>query len=141
MELDMILLHINRFLLPALGVLIVAGCVLWLLRRRTHSPPEAYLLNTINHDKLLLARYENSVGRSKHCDIVLNYPSVSRFHAVVARRKNGWVVVDTGSRTGTKINQKPLERSTKIDHGQVVAFGTFEFMFYDQEEEAKGATY
>jgi len=141
MELDVIILHINRFALPVLGVFIVAASVLWLLRRRSHSPPEAYLLNTVNHDKLHLARYENSVGRSKHCDIVLNYPSVSRFHAVVARRKDGWVVIDTGSRGGTKINQKPLERSTQIAHGQVITFGTFEFMFYDQEEETKGVIY
>ena len=141
MELDVLILHINRFALPALGFLVVAVSVLWLLRRRTHSPPEAYLLNTINHDKLLLSRYENSVGRSKHCDIVLNYPMVSRFHAVVARRRHGWVVIDTGSRGGTKINNKPLERSTQLEHGQVITFGTFELMFYDVLEEAKGMTY
>ena len=136
-----IILHVNRFALPALGVLITAGCVMWLLRRRAHSPPGAYLLNTVNHDKLRLPRHENSVGRSKHCDIVLNYPMVSRFHAVLARRREGWVVIDTGSRGGTKIEGKALEKQTPISHGQMVTFGTFEFMFFDEEEEAKGAIY
>ena len=137
----MILLYVNRFALPALGLVICALSVLWLLRLREQKPPEAWLLNAINHDRLLLARFENSVGRSKQCDIVLNYPSVSRFHAVIARRKAGWVIVDTGSSTGTKLDGLPVEKETLLEHGQAIAFGNFEFMFYDAAEDARGVTY
>jgi hypothetical protein len=136
-----ILLYVNRFALPLLGLAVAAGCALWLLRPRRQSPPGAWLLNTVNHDKLPLARFENSVGRSKRCDVVLNYPSVSRFHAVIARRRDGWVIVDTGSSVGTKLDGLPVERQTALTHGQAVTFGTFEFLFCDAQEEAKGATY
>ena len=129
-------MHVNRFALPALALVIVAACILWLMRLRAQAPSEAYLINAINHDKLKLERFENSVGRSKHCDIVLNYPSISRFHAVIARRKDGWMLIDTGSRGGTKINGKPIEKRTMLEHGQALTFGTFEFMFYDTESEA-----
>ena len=136
-----IILYANRFALPALGLMICALCVLWLLRLRAQAPPEAWLLNAINHDKLPLARFENSVGRSKHCDIVLNYPSVSRFHAVIARRKIGWVIVDTGSSTGTKLDGLPVEKETPLAHGQAITFGSFEFMFFDAIEDAHNAIY
>ena len=98
-------------------------------------------MNMINHDKLVLTRYENSVGRSKHCDVVLNYPSVSRFHAVIARRKSGWVIIDTGSRGGVKVDGAEVKRRAVIEHGQVLTFGICKFRFYDAEEEAKGEKY
>jgi len=141
MNLTTILLYINRFALPLLGLVIVAMCVFWLMRLRAQVPSEAYLINAINHDKLHLSRFENSVGRSKHCDIVLNYPSVSRFHAVIAKRRDGWVIIDTGSHGGTKVNHLPLEKRRLLEHGQTITFGTFEFKFFDTEEEAKGAIY
>ena len=136
-----ILMAVSRFALPALGVIVAAACALWLLRQRPGAPPEAFLLNTVNRDKLPLARFENSVGRSKHCDIVLNYPSVSRFHAVIAQRSVGWVIIDTGSSTGTKLDGLPVERETLLEHGQAITFGSFEFMFFDAEEEARGIQY
>jgi len=133
-----ILLHLNRFALPLFGAIIVLVCGLWLaLRHRTHRLPEAGLLNAINHDKRKLTRYENAIGRSKHCDVVLNYPSVSRFHAVMARRKHGWVI-DTGSRGGVKVSGHEIKRYSKITHGQTITFGICEFVFYDVEEEARG---
>ena len=139
--LEPILIYLSRFALPVIGIVVVAACVLPLMRLRKQSPPEAWLLNAVNHDKLPLARFENSVGRSKHCDIVLNYPTVSRFHAVIARRREGWVAIDTGSKGGTKIDGLPMEAPTVLAHGQSVTFGTFEFMFYDAVEEARGAMY
>ena len=141
MNLTTFLLYLNRFALPLTGLVIVLVCVLWLLRLKKQAPPEAWLINAINHDRLPLARFENSVGRSKHCDIMLNYPSVSRYHAVIARRRGSWVVIDTGSRGGTAINGQPVEADTPLAHGQSVAFGSFEFIFYDVEEEAKGVIY
>ena len=133
-----ILASISRFALPLLGAAIAAACALWLLRQRPLPGPEAFLLNAVNHDKLPLNRWENAVGRSKHCDAVLNYPSVSRFHAVIAKRKEGWVVIDTGSKGGIKIGGRPVEHRAPLRTGQSVAFGAHEFLFCDPEEERTG---
>jgi len=130
-----IIISVSRFALPLLGVIVVGVCALWLLRQRPQAPPEAFLLNAVNHDKLPLARWESSLGRSKHCDVVLNYGSVSRFHAVIARRRQGWVIIDTGSKGGTKLNGQPVEGRAPLSSGQRVAFGAHEFLFYDAEEE------
>ena len=140
-NLGTILLYANRFALPALGLAILSVCVRWLMRLNAQPPPEAFLINAINHDKLLLSRFENAVGRAKQCDIILNYPSVSRFHAVIARRKDGWVLIDTGSKGGTRIDGAAVERRAALRHGQAIVFGTFECLFYDAKEEAKNTVY
>ena len=132
------ILSINRFALPLLGLGIAVFCVLRLLRRRKiQTSPSAFLFNTVNRDKLPLARFENALGRSKHCDIVLNYPAVSRFHAVIARRRAGWVIIDTGSRGGTKLDGQPIQHRAPLRHGQRLNFGSFDFIFCDEEEEAR----
>jgi len=133
-----ILTEISRYALPALGLAIALICVLRLLRRRKiQAAPGAFLLNTVNHDRLPLTRYENSLGRSKHCDVVLNYPAVSRFHAVIARRRVGWVIIDTGSRGGTKLDGEPVEHRAGLRHGQALNFGSYDFIFCDEEDEAQ----
>ena len=127
-----IILGINRYALPALGLGLAVICVLRLLRRRkAQALPNAFLINTANRDSLPLTRFENSLGRSKHCDIVLNYPAVSRFHAVIAKRRSGWVIIDTGSRGGTKLDGQPVERRAPLSHGQKLNFGSFDFVFCD----------
>ena len=133
-----ILLEINRYALPALGLGLTLICILRLLRRRkARALPNAFLLNSVNRDRLPLTRFENSLGRSKHCDVVLNYPAVSRFHAVIAKRRNGWVIIDTGSRVGTKLDGQPVEHRAPLRHGQKLNFGSFDFVFCDEEEEAR----
>jgi hypothetical protein len=130
-------LSFNRFALPAMALLLAAICAAWLLRQKSEPPPEAWLLNEINHDRLPLARWENSVGRHPRCDVLLNYATVSRFHAVIARRSGGWVVADTGSRTGTMVNGSPAEKQTAVRHGDSLMFGTCAFRFCDREEERR----
>jgi len=132
------ILSIDRFALPLLGLGIAVLCVLRLLRRRKiQAQPSVFLLNTANRDRLPLNRFENSLGRSKHCDVVLNYPAVSRFHAVIVRRKEGWAIIDTGSSGGTKLDGQPVERRAQLRHGQKLNFGSFDFVFCDGEEEAR----
>jgi len=132
------ILSVNRFALPLLGFGIAVVCILRLLRRRKlGSAPAAFLFNTVNRDRLPLTRFENALGRSKHCDVVLNYAAVSRFHAVIARRKEGWVIIDTDSSGGTLLDGRPVERRAPLQHGQTLNFGSFDFLFCDEEEEAR----
>jgi len=132
------ILSVSRYALPALALGIAVICALRLLRRRKiQAVPGAFLLNTVNRDRLPLERFENALGRSKHCDVVLNYPAVSRFHAVIARRRDGWVIIDTGSSGGTLLDDQPVAKRAPLRHGQVLRFGSFEFMFCDEEEQAR----
>ncbi|XP_064484632.1 kanadaptin-like [Ornithodoros turicata] len=91
------------------------------------------------------------VGRKEDCDIVMEHPSISRYHAVVQYRavqgepkKSGFYVYDLDSTHGTCVNKNQVRpRSyTKISVGHIVKFGgsTRGFLLEgpedDQEEES-----
>ena len=142
------LFTISRYVLAGLALAIVLICLVWLAQRRKFVPQEAFLLSVVTRDKLPLERCENAVGRSPRCDVVLNYPTISRYHAVIALRREGWVLFDTGSQIGTKINGEPTGLRAPLQHGQVITFGSMEFFFCDpvaereQEEQIRqGAAY
>ena len=130
-----IVFSLTRYLLAGLAFVIVAVCLAWLARRRKFVPQEAFLLSLISRDKLPLERCENSVGRSPRCDVVLNLPTISRFHAVIALRREGWVLFDTGSQGGTKVDGESLHLRMPLSHGQRVTFGSLEFLFCDPAAE------
>ena len=67
--------------------------------------------------------WENSIGRSKSCDIVINDPAVSRDHAVLMRRKEGWFICDTGSKWGVGVGKKRIKENKLVDIGDVLTFG------------------
>ncbi|MCO5554946.1 hypothetical protein L7F22_008485 [Adiantum nelumboides] len=54
-------------------------------------------------------------GRSDQCDIMMEHPSISRFHAVLQFKRNGEAFIyDLGSTHGTSINKKPIAGRTLI---------------------------
>ena len=66
-----------------------------------------------------------TVGRpsqGRPCDIALGHDTVSHRHALLERRGNGWILSDTGSRNGTKVNGIAVARQMLRD-GDVVSFG------------------
>lgn len=57
-----------------------------------------------------------SIGRCEHCDIKLEHPSVSRFHAILqygecVRGNPQWYIYDLGSTHGVKINKVQIEKN------------------------------
>ena len=63
-----------RWIMPVLALLVAAFCVPSLLKGNKKIGVTGYLVNEANGDRLPV-----SVGRSKACDIVLGYNTVSRF--------------------------------------------------------------
>ncbi|MDR2646774.1 MAG: FHA domain-containing protein [Oscillospiraceae bacterium] len=140
------LIELNRYILPVLAIALLLGCMISLLRKRSNPPPEAWLINAVNGVRINLERWENSIGRHNRCDIVLSYDIVSRFHAVIACRKKGWIVIDTDSSTGTMVNGERIGKSrnwlTKqfaakshpLRCGDKICFGPLVFTFQEELE-------
>lgn len=67
--------------------------------------------------------WENSIGRAKSCDIVLPDGAISRDHAVLMRRDEGWFICDTGSKAGVLVNGEPVEGRALVNLGDRITLG------------------
>lgn len=76
---------------------------------------------------------EVSIGRATSnatWEIGLQDPSVSRPHARMERKKDGWKVYDLGSSNGTYINDKPVtESGHMLRDGDIISFGSTTVLF------------
>jgi peroxiredoxin len=86
-------------------------------RALPHISPEIAVV----HDNLL-------IGSGTACDVILRHPSVARQHARLQWRKQGYVLSDLQSSTGTYINGRRITENLLKD-GWTVRFGEVEFVF------------
>jgi pSer/pThr/pTyr-binding forkhead associated (FHA) protein/tetratricopeptide (TPR) repeat protein len=63
------------------------------------------------------------IGRDEECDIVLNESTVSRKHARIQFIENKLMVVDVGSRSGTRVNGKLIDKPTPLKDGDRLQLG------------------
>ena len=64
------------------------------------------------------------IGRDPSCDITIDSPQVSRQHAELTRRGQGWLVRDLGSSNGTWIDGRRIDTAV-IDRPSAVYLGSF----------------
>ena len=81
-----------RILMPVYAIIIVYQCYAAMRRRRRPEKPLVTLYNTVTGLKLPVIFWENSIGRSRASDIVVDDPAVSRNHCVLLRRASGWYI-------------------------------------------------
>ena len=122
--------YIMRYILCFFAIAVIFYCVWSLIRLRPDKKVYAVLVDMSNDKQYPITYYETSVGRSKHCDIVFTNSTVSRSHAVIALRKDGFYVFDTESKTGVHVNEEKIEKSAKLSDGDIIAFGTAIMQFF-----------
>jgi pSer/pThr/pTyr-binding forkhead associated (FHA) protein len=69
------------------------------------------------------------VGRLARCGVVLDDPGVSRVHARLLPTGGEVFVEDLGSRAGTLLNRRRLERATPLQDGDELVVGPGTFVF------------
>lgn len=119
-----------RYVLCFFAIAVIFYCVVSLIRLRPAKKVYAVLVDMSNDTQYPITYYETSVGRSKYCDIVFTNSTVSRSHAVIALRKDGFYVFDTESKTGVYVNEERIDKSEKLSDGDIIAFGTAIMQFY-----------
>jgi FHA domain/zinc-ribbon domain len=75
-----------------------------------------------------LDRDQVSIGRGPECEIFLDDVTVSRKHAVVMRRADGFTIDDEGSLNGTYVNRRRVE-TAKLEDGDEVQIGKYKLTF------------
>ena len=111
-----------RWLAPFLALILLFRCIKPLLTFRREPEIWAWLCLE-NGKKHPLTHWENVVGRSKRSDVVIDFPTVSRNHAVFTRYDDGsWSVADADSKDGVYVNGKRVDFKP-LEEEDVIAIG------------------
>lgn len=130
---------IVRFVFPVLALLILVRVIRSLLR--VPCLPEVWAYLTLpNGAGEPLTHWENILGRSGSCDVVLGYPVVSRQHAALIRDGDDtWTVYDLDSKGGVTVNGTAVEGQAKVAYGDVLGLGSVETVLLPASPEEKAA--
>lgn len=110
-----------------MGALIVYYCFRSLFENISPEYPLVAFYNEATKEKIPIVYWENSIGRDKHSDIVVNSPMASRNHAVFCRRNEGWIISDTNSKCGVFLNGERVDGSETVYIDDVVEIGGEEY--------------
>lgn len=98
-----------RWAVPGLTLLLLLRCIMPLLTFRREPEIWAWL-NLASGEQVPITHWENVIGRSKTSDVSIDYPTISRNHAVLTRYDDGsWTISDAGSKGGTFVNNRRVQ--------------------------------
>lgn len=98
-----------RIATPVLTLLLLLRCAFPLLTFRREPEIWAWL-NMPDGTQVPITHWENVIGRSKSCDVSIDFSTVSRNHAVLTRYDDGsWTITDLGSKTGTEVGGRKIK--------------------------------
>ena len=83
--------------------------------------------------EVLSVRFESerlTIGRDEANDLVLSDPNVSRFHAEIVISGGQAEVVDLGSRNGTRVDGRLIDR-VRLERGSAVGIGPYKLVSDD----------
>ena len=119
-----------RWFFLILSIFILARQIRSLLQARNPSEIWAYL-GCPDDTTVPLTHWENLIGRSRGCDVILNLNSVSRSHGTLIRDSDGvWKYNDLNSKNGSAINGVPVKEPTILKAGDVLTIGGSDFTLY-----------
>jgi pSer/pThr/pTyr-binding forkhead associated (FHA) protein len=76
------------------------------------------------------------IGSGTGCDVILQHPSFVPRHARVQWRKQGYILIDLQSPTGTSVNGRRITENLLKD-GWKIRLGEVEYVFQDAREKNK----
>ena len=86
-----------RYAVPVMTFLLLLRCAFPLLTFRREPEIWAWL-NLTDGTQIPITHWENVIGRSKSCDVTIDFSTISRNHAVLTRYDDGsWTLLDIGS--------------------------------------------
>lgn len=113
---------ILRWSAPVLMGIILCRCVKPLLSFRREPEIWAWL-RLSDGTSLPVTHWENIIGRSRQCDIVIDLPTISRNHAVLTRYDDGsWTVTDADSKSGVYVNDEAVEICA-LERSDIITIG------------------
>jgi len=88
-----------------------------------------FQLRDLNQSKAYpLTGLLKQIGRSTEADIVIYDSRVSRLHARLEKTEKGWVILDLGSKNGTRVNGK-LVKEKLLSSGDIIQIGPVKLVY------------
>lgn len=114
-----------RWIAPILAFILLLRCCAPLVSFRKEPEVWAHLCLPDGR-KLDVTHWENVIGRSKHSDIVVDVPTVSKTHCVLTRYDDGtWSIADADSSDGVRVNGKKVKMRA-LQPDDVISIGGVE---------------
>ena len=111
-----------RWIAPILTAILLLRCAKPLLTFRREPEIWAWLCLE-KGKKIPVTHWENVIGRSRRSDIVIDFSTVSRNHAVLTRYDDGsWTVSDAGSKDGVQVNGQSVTIAA-LEEEDVITIG------------------
>lgn len=127
-------IDIMRFVSPTAAVIILATCIVSLFRNRPRLHRLAQLVDQNDGSIIEINHWETSIGKSHANDVVLPFPDVSRFHAVIAKKRKDWLVTDTSTGDfGVSVNGEEIDGKRVIENGDIITIGNIPLKFICEE--------
>ena len=118
-------IDVLRYGVPLLAALLLLRCIKPLLTFRREPEIWAWL-NMEDGSQIPITHWENVIGRSKSSDVSINFPTVSRNHAVLTRYDDGsWTITDAGSKAGVIVNGQKIHICA-LEEGDRISIGGVE---------------
>lgn len=119
------------------AAIVIARCLLSLFREKPGKEIWGWL-SMNDGTQLDLRHWENTVGRSRFSDVLLDFPTVSRSHIALLRDDKGnWRLQPLQTKNGTRINGKKVTHTLPVKTGDLIDLGGLPLEFYaisDEEE-------
>jgi cell division protein FtsW len=130
--------EIVRWIMPFLALGILLTVLKSMLKVKNPDETWAYLVNPA-WGNFAIHHWECTVGRAKNCDIVVNFPTISRMQWALSRDDEGeWMVADLSGKGASRLNGEKLTDYQVITDGDILSVGDVEFGFsLISEEENK----
>lgn len=117
------LMLLIRFITPVIALYVLWRCYTSFKKGQRRKDPVIVLEDASTGTAFPVLYWENSIGRSRSCDIQIPDESVSRDHAVLMRREEGWFICDTDSHLGTRVRGKEITEPTLVHIGDKIQIG------------------
>ena len=89
--------------------------------------------------EFILNKKKILVGSAPSCDLVIEHPSISHYHAILILDENGGKVIDLESSNGLYVNGERI-KNCFFSEGDIIKFGPVEFHTHEEFIEGKKET-
>ncbi|MBN7774360.1 FtsW/RodA/SpoVE family cell cycle protein [Clostridium aminobutyricum] len=128
---------IVRWVMPVLALIILLSVLRDMLRVK--NPEEVWgSLVSEQLGKFPITNWECTVGRARHCDVRINFPTVSRTQCALIRQEDGsWRIHSLSEKSKILCNKEVVDDFEVMNEGDTLEFGGVQLTFEEISEEEK----